>query len=111
MDRTTQAGLFVVVGIYALVAYIVRFVRGWQNGKHCLDNDTWLDFFEAALWPFTLPVIISMALAEGIASWNRRHLQASRRIARVFDLITLPLRPGSFGKRTAEWMEAHRTPR
>lgn len=109
MDRTIQAGLFVVVGIYALVAYIIYFVIGWQNGKHCLNNDAWFDFMEAAFWPIFLPLIISIAIAEGIESWNRSHPQASRRIARVFDLLTLPLRPGSIGYRVARWASKKHT--
>lgn len=110
MEATTIKGLLAVLGIYALIAYIIWFVIGWQNGKYQMGQE-WLDWWIAVWWPVSLPLILIWAIGEYIESWARRHRQASRQIARVFDLLTLPLRPGSFGKRIAEWLKEHRSHR
>ena len=90
--------------VYAVVMYIVWFVLGILD-----EDDDDIHTFIAMLWPIALTMLVLIWISGLVHDWSAKHSNVAKWTARVADIVTLPLRPLSFGRRAAKWFHKLRS--
>lgn len=95
------SGLIIGIVIYVIGAFLTALAIGFFSPY--TDND--FDWLVICFWPLALIFIGVFSIVDWIDYWAYRNPSTAHRICSIFELITIPFRPITLGRKIRKWLD------